>query len=482
MKTAKARLFCDIFFLVALLFKVFSLGVNYFPVLDDYIQYGGYPLYDELSHVYLTIGTIATRPFASLADPAVWGQMYPHLWVALIAITLLFFFGAKFLAKVLERLGIYATPFLYAVLLLAPIGFEGTYWISASSRICVGLFFAGIASFLLIKFIDTKKKWYVVPYGVATLLSFGFYESVMVMSTLLQLTVILALVKDNKKRAAFLITPVALGIAMLFYYKLAGNIGATANRTSGFTFDNLGDKVIEFFRQLTDIFTVQSAKIIFFGAYSGLKLLASSGFGIVLLIFAVVISLGCGYFGGKQKFSVPAKLSVPVGIALFILPLSPNLLVADVWLTLRSIVTCLIGLVLISAPVFNKVFNKQFIRSAVIFVIVLLFSLGNVSELDTYRRVNEMDNRLVNEICEQLDEEVLSGEKETVVVLDSEVIIPQISYYKDHVKSVFDSDWALTGAVRAKMRNIKIKMITPVFEEPDVPDKQIIYIGGNYGK
>ena len=66
------------------------------------------------------------------------------------------------------------------------------------------------------------------------------------------------------------------------------------------------------------------------------------------------------------------------------------------------------------------------------------------------------------------------------MVLEEEIITPQVSYYKDHVKSVFSSDWALTGAVRAKCRNIKIKMITPVYslEDFDAEGMQIIYAGG----
>lgn len=474
------RIFCDISFFLALIFKMFSLGVNYYPVLDDYIQYGGYPLYEKLSYVYLHIGTIVTRPFASILDPLLWGKFYPNLWIVLFAVVVMFFFGAKFIARTLEELDIHITPFLYAVLLLIPLGFEGTYWLSASTRISLGLFFAGASSVILIKFIKTKKAWLLLPYIVTTILSFGFYESVMILSFLLQLFVIVTLIKDKKKIALLLITPVISGILMLLFYKLAGNIGALGSRANSFSFAGIHAKIIDFFAQFFEIIVKGGLLTTVKGALFGITILVSSVYGIFTLVIAILISALCGYFGKESDFFAKPKVCIPSGLVLTFLPLAPNVLAQEVWLTFRSVVPCFIGLVLVSAPVFSKLLKSKNVRMAVIFIMVLLFSLGNVNELDTYRRVSSRDDYLVTEIAEQLDADVLSGDKNTVVVLAEEIITPQVSYYKDHVKSVFSSDWALTGAVRAKCKNVKIKMITPVYslEDFDAEGMQIIYIGG----
>lgn len=482
MKVLKSKWFCDIAFLVALLFKVFSYGVSYYPVLDDYIQYGGYPLYKSLSHVYLNIGTIVTRPFASLLDPVVWGYFYPNMYIVLFIISVLFFFGARFLAKALERTGIYVTPFLYAILLLCPLGFEGTYWISASSRICVGLFFTGLALLFLVKVIDKRNKMWLVPYILSTLLSFGFYESVMIASALLQLFVILSLVKNKKKCFIYLITPAVCGVAMLLYYKYAQGFGALGSRASGFSFSGFSDKLGAFFAQLFEIFVKGGFNTICRGAYLGLKLMVYDYFGLIRLILAVLISCLCAYFGGRAEFKANAKSCILIGLMLTFLPFVPNILVDEVWLTFRSVVPCFIGLILVSAPLFSRILKKKSVRTGVIFVMVLVFSFANVNELDTYRRVNKTDNLYLTEICEKLDNEVLSGNKNTIVVLKNEIVTPQVSYYKDHVKSVFSSDWALTGAIRAKCKNINIKTVTPVFslDGVDTKNSQIIYIGGSY--
>lgn len=482
MKTVNKRLFCNIAFFVTLLFKVFSQGFTYFPVLDDYIQYGGYPLYDNVSYVYFHIGTIVTRPFASLIDPVIWGQFYPHLWIVLFIICFMFFMGTRLIDETFNRLDIHITPFLYAVVLLIPLGFEGTYWISASSRICVGIFFSGLASCFLVNAIK-KSRLYLIGYIPCALLSFGFYESVMVMSALLQFAVIFTLVKSNKKRFLYLLCPVISGMGMVIYYKLIGNVGALGSRANSFVLAGLSARFTELIKQYMEIIVKGGGLTTAKGALSGLKITFSSPWGIVTLILAVLLSAFCGYFGGKLNFKAKAKFCIPFGFALIILPLIPNALSAQVWLTYRSVVVSFFGLVLVSAPLFALILKNQKARIAVIFLMVLLFSLGNINELDTYRKVHETDDLLITEIAQQLDDEVLSGNKETIVVLDEEIITPQISYYKDHVKSVFDSDWALTGAVRAKARNVKIKMITPVFSLDGVATegKQIIYIGGNNG-
>ena len=481
MKSLKTKTFLNIAFFFALTFKMFSLGFKYFPVLDDYIQYGGYPLYDSLSHVYLTIGTISTRPFASLLDPAVWGAFFPNLQIVLAIITVLFFLGALLIARAFERMDIHITPYLYAILLLFPLGFEGTYWISASSRICVGLFFSGLALNLLIKFIDKKNKLLLVPYVLTTLLSFGFYESVMITSALLQFFAVLILVDDKKKWPKFLLTPFICGVLMLAYYKMAGNIGALGSRANGFEFVGLYDKFCAFLTQLYEILISGSIKTTCFGFVSGFKLLISSFGGVVIFILITIISALCGYFGGKLKYSAPLKYCLPIGLMLIFLPLIPNIFVSEVWVTYRSIVPSLIGLAIVSAPIFSKILNKRAVGTFVIFLMVFVFSVANVNELNTYKRVHNKDDLLVTEIANQLEPEVLDGNKNTIVVLKKEILTEQVSYYKDHVKSVFDSDWALTGAVRAKCKNVKIKMITPVYslDGIDVLESQIIYIGGS---
>jgi len=487
MKRPISRLLCDISFFAALILKLFSKGINYFPVLDDHIQYGGYPLYDSLSHVYFKIGTIVTRPFAALLDPALWGQIYPHLWIVLLIIGVLFFFGVKLISNTLEKMGVFITPFLYVTVLLMPLGFEGTYWISASSRVCVGIFFAGVASALLTKLVSGGNKWLILPYILTTVLSFGFYESVMIISAMLQFVVVMASLKGKIKNLFYLIVPFLSGIAMLTHYKLASNIGTLGARVDSFELSMLGKNIAEFFTQFAEIFLQGGTQTTLYAAAEGIDILtAPSVYSAVMLVLIITVSGFCAYSGAVLPFCTKAKFTIPIGIAFMVLPLVPNILTETVWLTYRSIVPVLFGLGAAITAILAFFLKNRWVRTTVLFVAVFVFMAGNISELDTYKRVSEKDNLLVTEVAQQLESDVLSGNKEAIVVYDeNEITTHQVSFYKDHVKSVFDSDWALTGAVRAKTRNIKIKMITPMeqglfaLSDIDTSSVQIIYLGGN---
>ena len=475
MKTAKWKVFCDISFFLALVFKLFSQGLKYFPVLDDYIQYGYYPLC-PLSHIYFEKGTIATRPFASLLDPAIWGSFYPDLWVALAIICVLFFLSAKLFASIFEKLNIHITPFLYAVYLLVPLGFEGTYWISASSRICVGMFFASLSAFLIIKISESRKRWLWIPYVTSTVLSCGFYESVMIVSCVLQFFVIMSITKSTKKRIIYLITPVLSGAGMLIYYALAKNIGAMGSRASDFGIGNI--QFSSFADQLFEVFITGGIRTTFAGALDGLRLLVQNTNGLILLGLALIISVACAHFGSKEKFYAKWGFCIPVGFILAVLPLAPNVLAEPMWLTYRSAVTSFIGIVLMFAPLFNWLFRHHWAKFTVIFVLVFLFSLSNANELDTYKRVNAQDQYLVSQITAKLNQDVLSGKKDAVVVLPQKVTTRQTSFYKDHVLGAFESDWALTGAVRAMTQNTYITKVTPVVKGTpfDATGCQVIYL------
>ncbi len=485
MKQNTAQAFCNIAFLSALFLKVFGAGISYFCTLDDYIQYGCYPRYESLSHVYLTIGTISTRPLAALADPAVWGAFFPHMTFALIIITVLHFFSAKLFDRSLQDCGITITPFFYLVYLLLPLGFEGTYWISASSRIVVGLFFAALSACLLIRYIKTRKILSLVAYCVCCLASFGFYESVMVLSALVQILIILKFSMEEKryKKLYLLMVPLFCAMLVLLYYKAASALSPMV-RTTSFSLENLGGRIKELFSQFGYIFTAGLYRTTLVGFADGVKYLSQSGiWGVLISALVLIISGFCAYFGGKTAFSsMQAKYCVPVGLSMILLPLLPNVLVPDVWLTYRSIVVCLPGFCVLFAPLLSRLLHKKSFATVSIFAASALFLVGCVNEVKTYKEVSTLDQKIATEIVAHLDEDVLAAQKKTFLVFESEVITPQTSLYKDHVKSAFYVDWATTGLVRAIANNNYIKTITPVYslDNVDTENAQVLYIDEFY--
>ncbi len=474
----------DLAFALALLLKLFGAGFSYFCVLDDYIQYGSYPMFD-LSHVYLGIGTIAARPFAALLDPAFWGLFFPHMAFALLLLGALHLLSAFSLNKVLCAHGIKITPVLYSVYLLLPLSFEGTYWISASTRIVVGMFFAALATHILNHYLTTHKKKFLPLYAAVCLLSFGFYESVLIFSGILQLFVLGKHVMRTKhyKKLLLLSVPATCALLFLVYYRLAQGIGAMGSRASGLSFANFELRLLELVSQFVYIFTVGLFRTTVVGFMDGIKHLASSPlYGITLGILVLAISALCAYLSKKHKLRAKSNVCVSLGFALTFFPLLPNVLVADVWLTYRSIVVCLPGICLLLAPLLAMLLKNRYVRMSFVFLTVFVFSIGCINEAATYKKVNETDLLIVTNVIHALDEDVVDGKKGTVLVLPHEVIVPQTSYYKDHVKSVSYSDWSLTGAVRAMAKNNRIQMITPVFslDGIDTEGKLILYMDDSY--
>ena len=480
MKKSKTFHWLDLAFAVALLIKLFGAGIAYFPVLDDYIQYGSYPLLG-LSHVYIKIGTLAIRPLASLLDPAFWGLFWPNMVLALFLIGVLYFFSAVLLDRSLIALGIKITPFLYCVYLLLPLTFEGTYWISASSRIVAGLFFATLAAYFLIKYFTNKKKRFLWIYAVTCLVSFGFYESVIVFSGLLQVLVFGKFIyKDkNLKYLYFLLIPAICVILLLIYYKALASFAPMGSRFLGVSFGSVNTRVVSLFSQLLYIFTAGFLRTTVLGFLDGVSVLGKSPFfGTLLFALVVAVSLFCAWASKKHKIRAKAPVCVPLGLALTFFPLFPNILVEDVWLTYRSIVVCLPGLCVLFAPLIALLFKRRMVRQTIVFLMVFVFSIGCINEVHTYKAVNEMDEALLEKVAVALDEDVLTGKKTAVLVLPHEIAVDQTSYYKDHVKSVFYTDWALTGALRAVTENTNIKLVSPVLslDGLDVEGKQILYM------
>ncbi len=152
-----------------------AFGFRYWPQLDDYIQYHNYPMSSSFWSLHQSEGLLASRPLAGLADYFVWGRSFDNLILGVLLICALYAAGVVLVKGLLERhfrLG----PVFPVVMALLPLGMEGTYWVSASSRVVVGLFFAALAAWVFVRWLDTGKLGWLCLYLPVQLLPFGFYE------------------------------------------------------------------------------------------------------------------------------------------------------------------------------------------------------------------------------------------------------------------------------------------------------------------
>ena len=478
MKTKQKPNITALVFFAALVLKYIILGFRYYPILDDFIQYGGYPLYNDLKYVYLGIGTISARPFATLLDPVLWGSMWQSMWLALVIITVLHFAAVYLLSDTLERLGYKLSPIFWLIMLFLPIGAEGAYWISASSRIIMGLFFAALSFYFLARALSENKKNLYILFIVTHFLSYGFYEPVAVLSATGVFLIVLKNKEQIKTKWWILSIPVLCMLSLLTYNLLAADIGAIGSRASGFSFSGIFGKIKDALYQLARIFTKGLYKSTLLGFFDGAKVVAKKGvLGGVWIILAAVLSVLLAKTGAKDKETKPKRELFFCGLVLFAAPLAPNLLVSTVWLPYRAVFISFLGLALMAEPLFKLIFRKNNIAGIACGLILFVFLFANVNEYDTYKRVSEYDTCVAQNISEQLDSEVMSGKKNAVLILESGADIYQVDFYKDHVKSVLEADWSLTGAVRAVTKNMKIKKIIPVLSGyEEITNEQVLFM------
>ncbi len=463
--------------LVAAFLPLVFFGFRYYPILDDYIQFGCYPLYSDVSYVFTTIGTVSTRPLASLLDPLFWGRFYNFPAFSLCLITALHLCSAFFICRTAQLYNFSLSPLFFIVYLFWPLGMEGRFWLSASTRIVVGLFFACLSLWLLSLFLQKNFSYLrLIFFSLVQLISLCFYESVAVFSIFCSFLLLYFELRKNRSKKLLLV-PIMTGLNLafiLFYYVYFRKLGLLVSRVNGFSITGLFPNILKLFPQILEIFSAASVTK---SSFSGIKILVSNGFkGVIFLLLIILLSHRFSMqVAFEKKHSKRENFCLfRCGLMLFFMPFLPYAMAETVWLTNRSFFASIPGFALILLG-FLQLFHKKHLQKLTVFILSFLFLTANIYEYNTYLLAGKLDDYILNEIVYQIDENVLLGEKKLQVVMPERIHLPQHAYYKDHVASVFDSDWALTGALRAKTKTLSLKRAEPVLKGEKIdPNAQII--------
>ncbi|MGE4283448.1 MAG: glucosyltransferase domain-containing protein [Clostridia bacterium] len=455
-------------------------GFKYYPVIDDWIQYGGYSLYDHIFRdVILRIGTYTTRPIASLSDPYLWGQLWDNMWVAFLIITLLHFISAWLLYKVFEYNRLPIGMVFLAIFLLLPLGTEATYWISASSRIVVGIFFMALSLYFLSIYMHSNsgvwgarsgelrnKKLLLTGFALTHLISFGYYEQVIILSFASTVLLIAANWMSLKRKWIAVIPFINLGIIGA-YYKMFGGTGNVAQR--GNMIDgNFSEHFSRVMDKISDVWGRSHLPLYPNGFNRGISLLFNNH-SYFYLFLIILLSISAGVLASQEKSYKDIKLNgikIFLGFALFCAPFAIYFLLNDIWISNRNAFTSFIGLGLLAEGIThivnrNKITNM--IKGIVICYAVFIFMIVNISELTDYKNVSQIDRQISSNVVSAIDDnEFFEGRKKVVVFGTLPKYIEQNSYFHEHIHNVTESDWAFTGGIRAVARNAKIQYVRPV--------------------
>ncbi len=476
--------------LTAMIARYAFFGARYFPVVDDNNMYGVFSKYSS-SYTLAASKMYTTRPVAALLDAYVFSRFWEHMFALLVIMILLHFFCCVLLWKIFNmnpmKIG-YVAVIIFGLL---PFGNEATYWISASSRIVVGLFFALLSMYILMLYIhhsENKKQdlGYIIVFFVMNLISYGFYEQIIVVSFFGSLVLFWVNFRRMRNKLIMLVPLINLAF-ILSFYKYFGSVGNMASR--GQLVQKIySEHIREFFSQIR--LQLQNNQIHMYkqGLFEGIRLILENRT-FLFLIIAVAVSAMMVYLCRKEKYETGLKVNLIkfiAGVVLILVPFAPFFLLDHILIANRNVFPSVIGIGLVVEACANFISRGKYmawLRGAVMGVLVLFFLIINAAEINDYRIVHNTDNKIISEFVTNLDQLEGGYSKNSIVVI-FDTKNKYIDFISQKIGNCNSNDWAFMGALEAKTGRVPVRYVLPVARNTRVAlseDKlrDAIYLGMN---
>ena len=402
-------------------------GFRYAPLLDDYIQYYNYAnLMGSLGEAVKTLGLFATRPIAGLLDIVLWSKFYNCLFAAVILIALMYGVSAIIFKRLFE-----AGSFFYVVYLLFPLNIEGTYWLSAATRIVPSLVLAGLAG----TYAKNKKP---LLAALCCFLAAGFYEQGFVLAAGLVVWYGVSIGKPS-----YIALP---PVCFAAYSALTGLAGTSA------LYGNRAQYVMP--KEVWSEVTSQIGAILKGGAVITVKGAArglSSGIWALLAAVICLALVRVFHTDGKSR-----KNMIVLGLLFAIGPMVPFFIIANPWVSMRAAACCIPGIALAADSAVGS-------KRAVSIVFAAVFLLATASELADYKTVATHDAAVLNALS-KATAGIGRGVNVGVYGLEPYILKEQNYVWHEHIHGVTESRWALTGGLRAVSNSMDVPTVTPLAE------------------
>lgn len=443
-------------FAAALMLRACAAGFTYKPILDDTIQYLLYPTSNSYWQLIMQEGLFASRPLAILADLFLVGPFSDCLIVPALFFAVLHGVSGTIFTRLFHKYfqvgG--ALTVLYALL---PLGVEGTYWLSAAARIVPGLFFCALAAQLLDQFLERGGWWRTVLFFLFSLCAMGLYEQTLVVTVTLSGLQFLSFIRENRRAAAALLTLPAAGVYVAFtgYFSAAGALGArmeTVFPTSiGYYVKTFLPDIL---RQMGAAFLKGGWRTLIVGFWRGLCDVASVG-GVIYLLLALAVAAAVFFLfrpadAGKNTRKITQlgawQMALIWGILLFIAPLTPYLVIANPWFSLRATVTSFLGAGILIDLALRALCRNGNIYAGIAAAMTAVFLIAGASEVRDYRAAAEADDTIAAELLSHANE--FHGRVGLIGM--GEFAAGEQNYaYHEHIASVGSSEWALSSKMVA---------------------------------
>ena len=460
------------FLLYSLVFiRYLYYGFRYFYQLDDYIQYHNYTcFFDDLWGYIVDAGMLASRPAAGPADIFVWSRFYPCMIVA-VALLSAMYTGAAFLLYRIFQNHFRVTPLFLVLFSLMPLGFEGTYWVSASSRVVCGLFFCVLGAWFLEKYWERKRWPYLLPAMLLELLGSCFYEQALVFGV--ALFILLGLLRAREQRFYALWSGISL-VNTAIYFVLT-SLMPSGLYESRMTWMLPNDPY--YFRtflpnilgQVKTVFLDGGSAVVWKGFTRGFGILVRDGAWLYLLLAVLLCTAFWWMFRREEERAGNKRLwmAVVLGMLLAASPITPFLFISNPWFCFRNAVFSFAGIALVVDVLVAALWNRFRIRSvapALAAVVALVFVVCGVSELHDYKAVHEDDQKIADAIIARLD---LSDPDQRIGLIGVEkcYLTEQNFDYHEHIHGVIESGWALNGLLQCKRKTRSTAKVIPLHSD-----------------
>ncbi len=461
---------------ILIILKYAYYGYSYYPVRDDNNAYGIFRLYDNVfKDVILHYKTYTVRPVVALLDPYFWTKLWDNLGLALLIITFVHFLSCILIYKILKANNLNTGLGVMVIFSLMPLGSEATYWINASTRIVVGLFFVVLSLYLLCIYFKNQNNsrygYFILgAFFIIHLISLGFYEQLIVLS-LFATFPLFALNWKRIKRKWIAVLPAINFCLITIWYKAFSGSGMAANRGMLVNSDYL-EHTKKIIKSIFHIWKVALGELYNTGFIKGIRIITGDG-NYLFFSLAVVLSITVAFIYIKEKGDASCKTSVIkilLGVFLFIVPFIPFFVLDTVTVFKRNIFLSFIGLGLVFEALLgvlsrNAVLN--IFRGFIVGMLVFVFLTANVYELYYYRQLGQIDREITGKIS-MIKESAgyLNGEK-NLILFNAKAMY--IQTYADRSPNCTNADWALTGALEANNGIAGLKLAYPVFNEYNMP-------------
>ncbi|MCL2096107.1 MAG: hypothetical protein FWH10_04300 [Oscillospiraceae bacterium] len=451
----------EILFVFALIFTRFvSYGFRYYYQLDDYIQYHLYASSENIPALIKQVGLLGARPIAGLSDIYIWSRFFGSMIFGVLIISLMYSVSAVLLKNIFAKY-FNAGWFFIIFFTLLPLGIEGTYWMSASTRIVAGLFWASLSITFFQKYIESGKIRYIFIYSLTQLVSFGYYEQILVFSfTLTFLLAIINIIKSKSiKHTGFFTALISVfNAAVYFIFTNYFMSGLSMERTeivlpkSEWYWDNFLPKILS---QIFNVFITGNYKTSVRGFRRGLYYIFSDGLWIYAVSLIIILALLFIYLkkrdinNSNSTKKTGIILTAAFAVLLAAAPVTPFLFIGNPWFSFRGACASFAGIALLFDLILRGLcFGKKNIVLYSSVFLVFVFSIAGVSEIRDYKLTYEHDNLIISKISETVASDNISqGKRVGILNLKPSYLDEQNFEHHEHIHGVTESSWALSGAL-----------------------------------